>query len=115
MDDFVLLELNEPSRLEAAEMALRLAMTLTLGHTAIHPKKFSETWEKQIHYLGLDFCLLTCTVSMPMAKIDKARGRVLDMLKGTTITKNRKNTGISQTCLSMHTGSKTFLSKASKR
>ena len=89
VDDFVLLELNDPPRLEAAETALRLAMTLTLGHTAIHPKKFSETWEKQIHYLGLDFCLLTCTVSMPMSKIDKARGRVLDMLKGTTITKNR--------------------------
>ena len=60
-----------------------------MGHTAIQPKKFSETWEKQIHYLGLDFCLLTCTVSMPIVKIDKARCRVLDMLKGTTITKNR--------------------------
>ena len=89
VDDFVLLELNEPDRLEAAETALRLAMTITLGHTAIHPKKFSESWEKHIHYLGLDFCLSTCTVSMPKAKIEKARERVLDMLKGSTFTRNQ--------------------------
>ena len=89
VDDFVLLELNSPGRCEAAETALRLAMTLTLGHTAIHPKKFSETWEHKIHYLGLDFCLQSCTVSMPLNKIEKARGRVLDTLRSPTVTKNQ--------------------------
>jgi hypothetical protein len=89
VDDFVLLELNTPGRCEAAETALRLAMTLTLGHTAIHPKKFSESWEDKIHYLGLDFCLKTCTVSMPLAKIDKARGRVTDMLRSSSVSKNQ--------------------------
>jgi len=64
VDDYILIELDTPGRLEAAETALRLAMTLTLGSSAIHPKKFADTWEQFVHYLGLDWCLRTCTVSM---------------------------------------------------
>ena len=89
VDDYILLELDTVGRLESAETALRLAMTLTLGPTAIHPRKFSERWEQQVHYLGLDWCLQTCTVSIPRTKIDKALSRVEALLASSTVTKSQ--------------------------
>jgi len=89
VDDYILLELNTPGRLTAAETALRLAMTLSLGPTAIHPKKFADTWKQLAHYLGLDWCLKTCTVSMPRIKIDKAIDRVNTLLASHEVTKNQ--------------------------
>ena len=89
VDDYILLELDNPGRLEAAETALRLAMTLSFGHTAIHPKTFSIQWEQTIHYLGLDWCLKTCTVSMPKEKIDKAMTRVVAMITAKSATKTQ--------------------------
>jgi len=89
VDDYILVELDTSDRLEAAETALRLAMTLTLGPTAIHPKKFSERWEQQVHYLGLDWCLNSCTLSLPRSKIDKALSRVEALLASPTVTKSQ--------------------------
>ena len=89
VDDYILVELDDPGRLEAAETALRLAMTLTFGHTAIHPKKFSTSWDQMIHYLGLDWCLKTCTVSMPKDKIDKAMNRVNSMIMAKSASKTQ--------------------------
>ena len=87
VDDYILLELNTPGRLQAAETALRLAMTLTLGHTAIHPRKFAEKWEQLVHYLGLDWCLRSCSVSMPIAKIEKDLARVEALLSSPSVSK----------------------------
>ena len=89
VDDYILVELDDPGRLEAAETALKLAMTLTFGHTAIHPKKFSTQWDQMIHYLGLDWCLKTCTVSMPQDKIDKAMTRVTTMINSESASKTQ--------------------------
>jgi len=68
---------------------MRLAMTLTLGHTAIHPTKFSENWEQMVHYLGLNWCLKTCTVSMPQSKIDKALTRVNNLIRSKSLSKTQ--------------------------
>ena len=89
VDDYILVERNTPGRLSAAETALRLAMTLTLGPTAIHPRKFAEKWEQSVHYLGLDWCLRSCSVSMPTAKIEKALGRVEALLASQTVSKQQ--------------------------
>ena len=89
VDDYILIELETPGRLEAAETALRLAMTLTLGPSAIHPRKFADTWEQLVHYLGLDWCLRTCTVSMPKDKIAKAMARVDALLASLEVTKSQ--------------------------
>jgi len=87
VDDYILVERDTPGRLHAAETALRLAMTLTLGPTAIHQKKFAERWEQSVHYLGLDWCLQSYSVSMPRAKIEKALARVEDLLASSTVTR----------------------------
>jgi len=89
VDDYILIERDTPGRLSAAETALRLAMTLTLGPTAIHPRKFAEKWEQSVHYLGLDWCLRSCSVSMPTIKIEKALGRVEALLSSQTVTRQQ--------------------------
>ena len=89
VDDYILLEIDSPGRLEAAETALRLAMTLSLGHTAIHPTKFSDKWEQKLHYLGLNWCLQSCTVSMPRDKIDKALSRVKGLMTAKVLTRTQ--------------------------
>lgn len=71
LDDYVLVELDNTSRLEAAETALRLAMTLTFSHTTILSKKFPTQWDQMIHYLGLDWRLITCTVYRPNKTLPK--------------------------------------------
>ena len=89
VDDYILLEIDSPGRLAAAETALRLAMTLSLGHTAIHPTKFSDKWEQKIHYLGLNWCLQSCTVSMPRDKIEKAISRIKGLMSSQYVTRTQ--------------------------
>jgi hypothetical protein len=83
VDDHIMVEVDSPGRLEAAETALRLAMMAVLGPRAINDKKFS-IWSSRIEVLGLDFDTTQRTVSMPQSKLTKALDRVTAMSRRST-------------------------------
>jgi len=86
VDHHITVELDVDDRLEAASCALQLAMMATLGPHCINTKK-CVPWTQQLHALGLDWDLQSCTMSMPRDKVDKARSRVQAILEGPTVTK----------------------------
>ena len=86
VDDHIMIELDRPGRLVAAETCLRLTMLLTLGPHAINDQRFT-TWSTQLHALGLDWDLERGVVSMPGDKIAKALARVRALLGATRTTR----------------------------
>lgn len=88
VDDHILVETDTGNRLSACESALRLAMVAVLGPRAINEKKFTP-WSSSLVALGLEWNSSDMHVSMPTAKIDKARDRVCEMLSKTTTTRSQ--------------------------
>ena len=87
MDDFILLEICRGHRLDAATIALKLAMIATLGPEAMNLKKF-QPWQEVFIALGLQWDLSNATVSMPVVKIAKAQQRVTHLLKKGAASRN---------------------------
>ena len=81
VDDFVLIEPDIGSRLFAAEHRLRSAFHLVFGSPGWNNEKF-ETWNTSMHAVGLDWDFAHGLVSMPITKVEKALGKVQDVLAG---------------------------------
>ncbi|EGZ21530.1 hypothetical protein PHYSODRAFT_329463 [Phytophthora sojae] len=77
-DDHNCVEPAVGTRLEEAATELRAAMVAVLGPSACNEDKFTA-WVTRGSALGLDWDLQRRTVSMPQAKIEKARQRVCDL------------------------------------
>ncbi|OWZ03126.1 hypothetical protein PHMEG_00025201 [Phytophthora megakarya] len=86
VDDHILVEPDVGNRLQLAAATLRHAMLAVLGYRSINESKFS-TWSSEIVALGLLWNTERRTVSIPRAKIAKARGRVSNMIKPGSATK----------------------------
>jgi hypothetical protein len=87
VDDHIMVEVDTPGRLRAAEMCLRLAMMAVLGPRAINEAKFS-TWSTNIEVLGLEFNTTERTVTMPQDKLDKAAARVARLQRASTTSRH---------------------------
>ncbi len=80
VDDFVLVEPDIGGRLFAAEHRLRSAFHLVFGSPGWNNDKF-ETWNTNMHAVGLDWDFAHGLVSMPEDKVEKALGKVATMLE----------------------------------
>ena len=76
VDDFVLIEPNVGSRLTTAEKRIRQAFHLIFGTPGWNDKKF-QTWNSNLHAVGLDWDLAAGTVSIPPEKVSKAMGKTI--------------------------------------
>lgn len=85
-DDHVAIEPDIGSRLAEAELALRSAMVTILGPDACNEKKFTS-WFQTGRALGLDWDMPAQTVSMPLAKVEKALLRLHTMVGRTKTTR----------------------------
>ncbi|KAE8970095.1 hypothetical protein PR001_g27307, partial [Phytophthora rubi] len=88
VDDHILIEPDRDNRLELAESTLRLSMMAVLGPNSINDAKFSP-WSTELQALGLVWNTVDRTVSMPLDKVQKCRGRVEALLCAERATKQQ--------------------------
>ncbi|POM64380.1 LOW QUALITY PROTEIN: Hypothetical protein PHPALM_20089 [Phytophthora palmivora] len=86
VDDHINVAPNVGTTLSEAERSLRFAMEAILGVEAINNEKFTQ-WKTRQRVLGLEFDSVVELVSMPQAKIDKARGIVASAYSAKFLTR----------------------------
>jgi hypothetical protein len=86
-DDHTCVEIDKGSRCFDANLALRRAMATVLGPTSLNEHKFTK-WSTKTKSLGLLWDTEAGCVSIPADKIEKALGRVNQLITSKTASKS---------------------------